>query len=92
MSDNVVKLNTPFQISADLKILKADCIAFTKRLGAYSAELEKLSARFAAQDTLQKAEKKQARRKLRAAQVDALASDLSKFDRGMTKRNRPLGK
>jgi hypothetical protein len=93
---NAAELNTPFKISSDLKLLKADCVAFGKQVKAHSDALEKYSVRFAAQlaaqQVLEKAAARAQRKKLRDAQVESLGNDLAKFDRGMTKRNRPSGK
>ena len=95
---SITELNTPFKISADLKLLKADCLAFTKLVKAHSNELEKISARYAArfaeQQVLEKAQARAAKKKLRDAQVNKLGEDLAKFDAGMTKRakHRPLSK
>jgi predicted metal-dependent hydrolase len=80
--DNVTIINTPLAMQAAFKLLKSDVAAFTKRLGAHSDELQKLNARFAAQQVLEKAEARKevaARRKL---QVASLGDDLAK----MTKR------
>jgi hypothetical protein len=96
---NVTKLNTPLMIQAEFKILKADCISFTKRLGAYSDALQKLNACHAAQQVLEKAQEKKAqalqKARDRAAAIDTLGRDLSKFDNGLVKSRkakRPLSK
>jgi len=91
----VTKLKTPFSMQAEFNLLKADCLEFSKRVEVHSDALEKLSARYAAQQVLEKAQAKETRRALRKVQVNKLGADIASFDAGMTKRakrNRPLSK